>query len=236
MIVNIARVLAKLSLYDTFRSQISSHRRYIESLVNVIHYEANTCRKIMNASDQQANEDEDDSDNDEDNNDGNDEEEDMTWPAWHTWPVISRISFTLGNLTTTNEANRTIIGTDMEGTGSILLLLQVCANSLSRINQQKQQLQQQKTLSVFQFASSASSTAASHPYVSLDEEDPGMNAESGKRRSSEDNEDMGYDIDQTAEIELRDAIIKLVRLLANLSIDSVVGMAVGSKYDNLQVS
>jgi hypothetical protein len=28
------------------------------------------------------------------------------WPAWYTWPLISRISFTLGNLTTTNANNR----------------------------------------------------------------------------------------------------------------------------------
>ena len=36
-----------------------------------------------------------------------------------------------------------------------------------------------------------------------------------------------------AEVELRDATIKLIRLLANISIDPSIGMEVGSKNDNL---
>ena len=28
------------------------------------------------------------------------------WPFWYTWPLISRIAFTLGNLTTSNNKNR----------------------------------------------------------------------------------------------------------------------------------
>ncbi len=97
VILNIARVLAKLSLYDTFRSQISSNKKYIELLINVVHHEANTCRSIMD----EANQDDDDDEEEDD-----EEDEQASWPAWHTWPVISRIAFTLGNLTTTNETNR----------------------------------------------------------------------------------------------------------------------------------
>ncbi len=67
-------------------------------------------------------------------------------------------------------------------------------------------------------------SSSSNPYVCLDEED--VNNKSFEQQ---------YEIDQNAEIELRDAIIKLVRLLANLSIDSQVGMAVGSRNDKMQV-
>ena len=34
------------------------------------------------------------------------EEEIDTWPFWYTWPLISRVAFTLGNLTTSNNNNR----------------------------------------------------------------------------------------------------------------------------------
>lgn len=43
------------------------------------------------------------------------------------------------------------------------------------------------------------------------------------------------DVDQTSELELRDAVIKLVRLMANLSIHYEVGLAMGSDRENLQV-
>lgn len=74
-----------------------------------------------------------------------------------------------------------------------------------------------------------------NPYVSLsDEEDDYVK---GKNEiSDEDDEDDEYEIDQAAEVELRDATIKLIRLLANISIDGKVGMEVGSKYENLQVN
>ena len=42
-------------------------------------------------------------DDEEDEDDG---EEKRGWPSWHTWPLLSRVCFTLGNLTTTNDANR----------------------------------------------------------------------------------------------------------------------------------
>ena len=35
-----------------------------------------------------------------------DEEEDEEWPGEHTWAILTRICFALGNLTTTNETNR----------------------------------------------------------------------------------------------------------------------------------
>eukprot|EP01040_Poterioochromonas_malhamensis_P008892 gene8892-9629_t len=195
--LNIARVFAKLSHYQRFRDEMSSSLAHIEGLMNIVHKEAEQCRKIMNAA-----------------------EDDVEWPQWYTWPLISRIAFTLGNLTTTNEENRAKLGIDFNGMPSILLLLQVSASSLSRIYQQKQQDRHEDTSSM-------------NPYVSLsDEEDE---YDKGKKENSdEEEEDDEYEIDQAAEVELRDATIKLIRLLANISIDGKVGMDVGSKYENLQ--
>jgi hypothetical protein len=70
-------------------------------------------------------------------------------------------------------------------------------------------------------------------------QDDGSDAEDDDYESSEDSseeEEEGFEIDHAAEIELRDATIKLVRLLANISIDSGIGMAIGSKADNVEVS
>jgi hypothetical protein len=48
-------------------------------------------------------------------------------------------------------------------------------------------------------------------------------------------EDLECNIDASSELDLRDAIIKLVRLIANLSIDYDVGLQIGSDRENLQV-
>jgi hypothetical protein len=44
--------------------------------------------------------------NNDEVNDEEDNDDEIGWPSWHTWPLLSRICFTLGNLTTSNEANR----------------------------------------------------------------------------------------------------------------------------------
>lgn len=162
--LNIARVFAKLSHYQRCRDEMSSSLAHIEGLMNIVHKEAEQCRKIMNAA-----EDDDDDDNEEligredekrgsgvnsrvgsanKNKSGSSkgENEKVEWPQWYTWPLISRIAFTLGNLTTTNEENRAKLGIDFNGMPSILLLLQVSASSLSRIYQQKQQDRHEDTV------------------------------------------------------------------------------------------
>lgn len=83
---NCARITAKLSLFEAFRNQINSKPVYIECLVGAIHAEGVQCERIMNAGEADASL--------------------QSWPHWHTWPLLSRVSFTLGNLTTTNDANR----------------------------------------------------------------------------------------------------------------------------------
>jgi hypothetical protein len=55
--------------------------------------------------------------------------------------------------------------------------------------------------------------------------------EEGEEEEEEEADE--YEIDDAAETELKDATIKLVRLLANISIDATIGMEIGTKYDNL---
>jgi hypothetical protein len=38
--------------------------------------------------------------------DSESEEEEESWPYWYTWPLVSRVAFTLGNLSTSNSSNR----------------------------------------------------------------------------------------------------------------------------------
>jgi len=95
IILTIARVMAKLSLYDIFRNQISLKTVYIEYFMNIIEWEADKCHQIMNITPT--------------NSTNSGENKKIEWPVWYTWPMISRISFTLGNLTTSNEHNRYVI-------------------------------------------------------------------------------------------------------------------------------
>ena len=59
-----------------------------------------------NVEEEDEEEDEESSDDDDDDDDDKEEEDDACWPFWYTWPLISRITFTLGNLTTSNSNNR----------------------------------------------------------------------------------------------------------------------------------
>jgi hypothetical protein len=42
----------------------------------------------------------------EEEEDSESEEEEESWPYWYTWPLVSRVAFTLGNLSTSNSSNR----------------------------------------------------------------------------------------------------------------------------------
>jgi hypothetical protein len=212
VIINIARVLAKLSLYETFRSQISNGPRdnrheYLSCLVNVLKKEADLCLKIM----------EEGKDNDED-------DIECSWPSWYTWPLISRMAFTLGNFTTTNETNRSLIGTSLGGSDSILLLFQVSVSTLMRIQEVKKQKDEKLVItnSVFSFAKGM--LGAGNPFENLHSDA----SNSANADGSDEN------VDASSELELRDAIIKLVRLIANLSIDYDAGIAMGSDKENLR--
>lgn len=112
--LNCARVTAKLSLFEPFRAQINNENKPASSssLVKgsgsssgksssssggnvclkqfsaIVLDQAKQCRQIMEATGEEE------------------EQEGGEWPAWHTWLLLSRVCFTLGNLTTTNDVNR----------------------------------------------------------------------------------------------------------------------------------
>lgn len=79
------------------------------------------------------------------------------------------------------------------------------------------------TNSVFSFAKGM--LGAGNPYDNLHSDA----SNSANADGSDEN------VDASSELELRDAIIKLVRLIANLSIDYDAGIAMGSDKENLQV-
>ncbi len=66
-------------------------------------------------------------------------------------------------------------------------------------------------------------------YVSLDDDHVDSKERITETKIAETEED------EPAETELRDAVIKLVRLLANLSIDESIGRHVGGRHENLQI-
>lgn len=63
----------------------------------------------------------------------------------------------------------------------------------------------------------------------------GIGGTGGGGGGTQADEDLECNIDASSELDLRDAIIKLVRLIANLSIDYDVGLQIGSDRENLQV-
>ena len=118
LILNCVRVTAKLSLQDNFRAQINSKTAQIKCLIDVLVQEGTICLDVMNGTSkvtsinsynhQNGNtSNNDNSENHHNNSDNNINVTDSTsWPYWYTWPLISRIAFTLGNLTTSNSLNR----------------------------------------------------------------------------------------------------------------------------------
>eukprot|EP00605_Chrysophyceae_sp_TOSAG23-4_P001268 GSChrysophyteH1.ASY1.ANO1.1379.1 assembled CDS len=121
LILSAARITAKLSLLDTFRSQINAKPQNVRSLVEVVVHEADKCREVMEGDNADA---------------GSTGSGSGTWPQWHTWPLLSRVSFTLGNLTTSNAENRAFIGISCSSIKPLIVLLQACACTLTEIYSQ----------------------------------------------------------------------------------------------------
>ena len=80
MVVNCTRVLAKLSMFDICRQQINQKDQYLQNLVDVV------LREARGGSSGEG-----------------------EWPGQHTWTILTRVCFTLGNLTTSNERNRLVL-------------------------------------------------------------------------------------------------------------------------------
>jgi len=83
VVVNCARVLAKLSLSEKFREQMNSRERHIQCMVGVVLREAAHSGGATTSTGEAG-----------------------EWPGQHTWSILFRVCYTLGNLTTSNENNR----------------------------------------------------------------------------------------------------------------------------------
>lgn len=83
VVVNCARVLAKLSVSEKFREQINAKNRHVQCLVGVVLREAAHSGGATTS-----------------------RGEAVEWPGQHTWSILTRVCYTLGNLTTSNESNR----------------------------------------------------------------------------------------------------------------------------------
>ncbi len=68
VVVNCARVLARLSLFESGRNQINESETHIQNLLRV--------------------------------------DDQTERPSQHTWPILTRVCYTLGHLTTTNAKNK----------------------------------------------------------------------------------------------------------------------------------
>jgi hypothetical protein len=119
LVLNCVRVTAKLSLQDNFRAQINSKTAQIKCLIDVLVQEGSICLGIMNGTSEANSINPHDHRNNSISSNGNTENhgnysngignsntDSSSWPYWYTWPLISRIAFTLGNLTTSNSLNR----------------------------------------------------------------------------------------------------------------------------------
>ena len=119
LLLNCVRVTAKLSLQDNFRAQINSKSAQIKCLIDVLVQEGSICLDIMNSTSEETNINPHNHRNNSSSSNGNTENhgnysnsssyrdtDSSSWPYWYTWPLISRIAFTLGNLTTSNSLNR----------------------------------------------------------------------------------------------------------------------------------
>ena len=219
LVLSAARITAKLSLLDTFRSQINAKQQNVKHLVEVVVHEADKCREVMlgETSSRAA-------------------ETGGTWPQWHTWPLLSRVSFTLGNLTTSNAENRALIGISCSAIKPLVVLLQACACALSELYSQDNSLISDEDS--FDRSADAISPARSPNREAEAEFETEAISESPTRdtRDAIDDADLqdvkaAAPTTSPAEQELTDATVKLLRLLANVCMDKNVGAAVAARMD-----
>ena len=220
LVLSAARITAKLSLLDTFRSQINAKQQNVRHLVEVVVHEADKCREVMLGEIPARG-----------------AEGGGTWPQWHTWPLLSRVSFTLGNLTTSNAENRALIGISCSAIKPLVVLLQACACALSELYSQDNSLfsdedsfdrsttENSPGRSPSREAEFDAEAVSESPNVSRDGVDEAdqkevINAQRGTGTST-----------SPAEQELTDATVKLLRLMANICMDKNVGAAVAARMD-----
>lgn len=218
LVLNVARITAKLSLLDTFRSQINGKPEHVKSLVELVIREADKCRNVMEG--------------------GGSSQETETWPQWHTWPLLSRVSFTLGNLTTSNDQNRALIGVSCACIKHLVVLLQACACSLTELYKAEDSFDGDEEEEAPTKQQPDGDRTPDHSFEVEDGEEE--DGESGLKSPDNNKDDLdnpqvvaasGPNNTSAAVQELTDATVKLLRLLANLCIDTDVGAAVAARMD-----
>jgi hypothetical protein len=228
LLLNCARVTAKLSLVDTFRAQINERKgAHVKSLANVVMGEARQCEQLMEGAEDKLG----------------------AWPAWHTWPLLSRVCFTLGNLTTTNDKNRcrfvfcvgfiifdkSILSRALIGASlmkPLVILLQVCSESISELHNRASYIdddeEDDEKEDENENENEEKQSERDHQRKSLDDS-----------RFNDEDEDEGHDAQKEevdrGETELRDATVKLLRLLANLSIERDVGEGLAGRGETFEI-
>jgi len=139
-------------------------------------------------------------------------DDEISWPSWHTWPLLSRAAFSLGNMTTTNDANRLLIANTCRCLRPLIVILQTCGCSLMHL----------------------------YSTSSMDDDDSEGTSErddvfSSRERSSDHGSDDEGDDGGLAEQELGDATVKLIRLFANLSINESIGKTLAKRRDSTKM-
>jgi hypothetical protein len=84
VLLSAVRVTSKLSLYEDLRDQLNKSKPPLDlaAIAGVIGRESKQCLRVL------------------------DGQKGVAWPSWHTWSLLSRAAFTLGNFTTSNEYAR----------------------------------------------------------------------------------------------------------------------------------
>ena len=210
LVLNCSRVLSKLSLQDKHRDQINKRTYYLKCLVEVIVNEAKLCSKLQRVAWLHH----------ESNGATEKVEGNVEWPSWSTWPLLSRIAFTLGNLTTSNESNRKLIGINCKILKPVILLLQTCCCSLIVL------------------MGDGTSLVGEKEGYRVDEADSSRDDDiDNDDIDNDDNDDTEEDPSESngGEKDLCDATIKLLRLLANLCMEEEVGSIVATRPEMFNV-
>lgn len=196
------RILAKFSVVDAFRQVLHKNASSVINcmLYGTIYLEGRQCKTLM---------------------DGGSISEvtvDTTWPQWYTWPLLSRVSYILGNLTTTNENNRIILGSNVYGHDAhqgflmyLQCLLAVCSDLMCSLISQCDG--GDTSNSDDDSESEGNGTDNSMNYTTNRQQliTPVKRKSKSKRKQS------------ASMIEIEDVTIKLIRLFANLAINSANG-------------
>lgn len=205
LMLNCVRVTAKLSQFEPFRSQLNQKVKYVSYLAAIIVNEGNSCRRVMNG------------------------DTTVSWPSWFTWPLLSRTAFTLGNLTTNNDANRTLIASDCKCLMPLIVLLQTCSCSLMHLyttskaghtsdDDEEEEDEDEVVKETTEFSTDREPKSVGGGYIPT----------SFDHTSEPDNNNQD---DGCAESELNDATVKLLRLFANLTINESIGSQLARRRD-----